>query len=282
MSLIHEGFSFPEANRAVIVCEKKLPVGEYCQQHGNNEIVIVTIGYGFLYDLNVSHFLKPGDVIIKAPSQHYRIVALKNLSLTLIQISPPGPFLFIRDIGSLMAMLTSLYSTAMTLKNISADLAAANALIEDIADSGNGGQDVETQALKEIALLKLIIFLEQTGAMAQTCRENKLLDYLYQHSDTKINWDALCASVHLSRRTFHRYVEKNIGMTPEKIHMAFKLIKVQNLLRSTDFLVGDIARGNGFTTTAQLSNAYRKAFLISPSQERAALIASSLSIITET
>lgn len=282
MSLIHEGFSLPEANRAVIVCEKKLASGEYSQQHGNNEIGIVTRGYGFLYSLNASHFLKPGDVIIKAPSQHYRIAALKNLSVTLIQLSSPGPFLFIRDIDSLMAMLMPLYSNAMPLKNIAAHLAEANALIEDIAGSGHDRQDVETQALKEIALLKLIIFLEQTGTKAQTCRENTLLDYIYQHCETKINWDALCAAARLSRRTFHRYTEKNIGMTPEKIQMTFKLIKVQEMLRSTDLLVGDIARTNGFTTTAQLSTAYRKAFLISPSQERTALISSSLSTITET
>ncbi|POP44978.1 hypothetical protein CHU32_13945 [Superficieibacter electus] len=275
MSSIHEVSLLPDARHAVTVFKKNILVRYYSQQNAHYEIVIVNSGYGFINGSEQSHFLKPGDFFLKDPTQRYCLTALRNLTIIVIDIIPAGPFLFIRNIDSLMQALCSLYSVDRQPKNIKTDLDAAIILAQDIINYDVNTDDIAAQAQKEIALLKLIIFLRQVVTQTHDCPENTLLDYIYRHCEYKMDWDALCDSFKLSRRTFHRYTERNIGMTPEKIYMMFKLIKVQEMLRTSDFLVGDIARACGFSSTAQLSNAYRKIFSISPSQERVALTASS-------
>ncbi len=262
----------PPAGAAVAVGHNVQVAETWCQSHGADEIVTVASGFGFLYGAEQALFLQPGDVWVKSPGQRYRLVAFKNLSLSRVQISRDGRFLFIRDIASLLERLyQATGNTIIPGLAPGSNIQTAQLLIEEFLQADNEIAGIARQAQQEIALLKLIIFIQQASVQPQYCREHRLLDFIFQHCTEKLNWDVLCASVNLSRRTFCRYTDRHLAMTPEKIHIIFKLIKAQEWLRTSDEPIGDIAIRCGFSTPSQLSSAYRKAFSITPSQERESL-----------
>ena len=66
-----------------------------------------------------------------------------------------------------------------------------------------------------------------------------------------------------------RFIKQTTGYTPEKFQLRYRLLKTQELLRTTDYSIGEIALICGFTHHARLTEAYKKQFSRTPSQERA-------------
>lgn len=92
-----------------------------------------------------------------------------------------------------------------------------------------------------------------------------VLDHL---SDDRFSVNELAASLHLSRSQLHRKIKALTGMSTSNYIRHIRLLKAKELLQSSDETVSEILFKVGFNSPAYFSQAYKKAFGISPSAER--------------
>ena len=72
----------------------------------------------------------------------------------------------------------------------------------------------------------------------------------------------------MSKRTMFRFFKQMTGTTPEQFQHIYRLLKAQELLRTTERPIKDIALACGFINASRLTESYKKRFLHTPSQER--------------
>lgn len=92
-----------------------------------------------------------------------------------------------------------------------------------------------------------------------------VLDHL---SDDGFSVNELAANLHLSRSQLHRKIKALTGMSTSNYIRHIRLLKAKELLQNSDETVSEILFKVGFNSPAYFSQAYKKAFGISPSAER--------------
>ena len=65
-----------------------------------------------------------------------------------------------------------------------------------------------------------------------------------------------------------RFIKRITGYTPVKFQMLFRVLKAQELLRTTDKTVSEIAACCGFMNAIRLTESYKRYFNYSPTHER--------------
>jgi signal transduction histidine kinase/ligand-binding sensor domain-containing protein/DNA-binding response OmpR family regulator len=95
--------------------------------------------------------------------------------------------------------------------------------------------------------------------------EQLVLEHL---SDDSFSVNELATLVHLSRSQLHRKIKALTGMPASNYIRHIRLLKAKELLQTTDESVSEILYQVGFNSPAYFSQAYKKAFGISPSAER--------------
>ena len=89
-----------------------------------------------------------------------------------------------------------------------------------------------------------------------------------QHTLYEVIRNVLSSDVGIPRRTIYRFFKQITGLTPEKFHKTFKLLKSQELIRTSDLSISSISEACGFTFPARLSEAYKITFNKTPTEER--------------
>ena len=97
----------------------------------------------------------------------------------------------------------------------------------------------------------------------------KTCDYIDKHLDKKLTLDELCQIEHLSKYHFHRLFHLEVGLP------VFQYIQLQRMKKSANQVyfhhhlsITYIALDAGFENTESFSRAFKKIFLVTPTQFR--------------
>jgi LacI family transcriptional regulator len=94
------------------------------------------------------------------------------------------------------------------------------------------------------------------------------LRYIREHACLNIRVSDILARVPISRRILESRFQKLLGRTPHEEILRLRLNRVQQLLRETNWSIGDIAQHTGFEHAEYLSAAFKRELGRPPSQYR--------------
>ncbi|WP_413528942.1 helix-turn-helix domain-containing protein [Rahnella inusitata] len=245
--------------------------------HEFDELVIVRHGSGFHIINDQVQFICQGDFFLVSASDIHCYESANELSVINILLHRTRPFHFIKNIDVLKEGVRE-RTSPLKNKRVALSEIELEAVIR-LAGVMNNKSDLDSDAdyfsSTESALLSIISLLyccatkkeEKSGRTESGKRY--LLNHLLENYHCAISWQGLCETSGITKRTMFRFIKQTTGYTPEKFQLRYRLLKTQELLRTTDYAIGEIALMCGFTHHARLTEAYKKQFSRTPSQERA-------------
>ncbi|HEY2453871.1 MAG TPA: helix-turn-helix domain-containing protein [Scandinavium sp.] len=243
--------------------------------HEFDELVIVRSGSGFHIVNDHAEMIREGDFFFVTVNDVHYYEATIELSLINILIHRERSFKYIKDIDPLIDAIGE-KTRPLDEDYHSLSVHSLNTVI-DLAESISQRRDDAFDALyfssTEAAFLQMLTLLCEalrTDKNAGESVRNKvyLLDHIRRHYAQEINWKGVCEEGGIALRTLYRFFHEMTGKTPEKFQQLYRLLKAQELLRTTDIPVSRIAMLCGFLNPPRLTEAYRRHFQRTPSQER--------------
>jgi AraC family transcriptional regulator len=92
----------------------------------------------------------------------------------------------------------------------------------------------------------------------------RVLDHIEQNLGASITLNKLAEIAGLSRYHFNRCFRSEMGRPPYQFVLARRLVVARHLLESSDIPIAEIASRAGFTSQANLTTAFRRAFGVTP------------------
>lgn len=250
---------------------------EDVHRHEFDELVIVRHGSGFHIINDQVGFIYKGDFFLVAANDIHCYQSTNKLSVINVLLHKEREFKFIQNID---ALIHPIAEPACMMKKHRVSLTDDELnKIGSVADMINSQCDAEFDshyfACAESGLLSIIVTLFQCASRKGDRIHNTdsgkrhLLNYLRENYASSINWDYLCEESGVAKRTMFRFIKEITGYTPEQFQSRYRLLKTQELLRTSDYPIGKIATLCGFNNAPRLTEAYKKQFQRTPSQERA-------------
>ncbi|WP_052282355.1 helix-turn-helix domain-containing protein [Kluyvera genomosp. 1] len=243
--------------------------------HEFDELVIVRSGSGFHIVNDQAEMIRQGDFFFVTANDVHYYEATNSLSLINVLIHRKRQFKYIKDIECFLELIATNTRPFSSVYQPLAELHLT--MVVELAENISQRRDDTFDALyfssTESSFLQMLTLLCQRIGTVKSASNDEgnrawLLDYIRQHYVQEINWRGVCEERGIAIRTLYRYFQMMTGKTPEKFHQLYRLLKAQELLRTTDISVGRIATLCGFMTPSRLTEAYHRYFQHTPSQER--------------
>lgn len=243
--------------------------------HEFDELVIVRGGSGFHIVNDHPEMIRQGDFFFVTANDVHYYESTSELSLINILIHRERDFKYIKNIDGMIEIIsanTHPYSdNYQPLDDDSLNkvihLAQGISLRRDDAFDALYFSSTEASLLQMVTTLCQSLATSRPGA-AEMKGKVYLLDQVRQKYAQEINWRSVCEESGIAVRTLYRFFHDMTGLTPEKFQQLYRLLKAQELLRTTDIPVSRIATSCGFSNPPRLTEAYRRHFQRTPSQER--------------
>ncbi len=244
--------------------------------HEFDELVIVVAGSGFHIINDCVQFIYQGDFFYVTFNDTHSYLSTNKLSVINLLIRRERNFHYLVNIDKLLGYLKAGSDcSSMTFHCLtSEEIARIVALTLAINARNDDGYDDLYFSATENAVLTIIDLLCQS-TLRKTSRNQYehsgrkyLIHALRHHYLQPINWNEICEESGMTRRTMFRFIKEVTGYTPVKFQQIFRLLKAQELLRTTDKTIGEVAIGCGFANAARLAESYKRQFFYPPSQER--------------
>ena len=125
----------------------------------------------------------------------------------------------------------------------------------------------------------LVMFVHRPGGQAQfssaltvTSSESdavrELHAWMLEHPDADLSVGALAERCHLSPRTMHRLIRRELGLTPGELVEQVRVVAARRLLETTDLAVATVALRAGFQTVSTLYRAFERTLGVAPAGYR--------------
>lgn len=92
----------------------------------------------------------------------------------------------------------------------------------------------------------------------------RLIRWLLYNFDENINWNALSEQFSVPIRTLHRYLDKDINLSPQRFVTKLRLFNAYYQLLYTNESVISVAMANGFEDQSYFATCFKKEFGVSP------------------
>ncbi|MFO6298615.1 helix-turn-helix domain-containing protein [Rahnella selenatireducens] len=244
--------------------------------HEFDELVIVRNGSGFHIINDQVEFIHKGDFFIVSANDVHCYESTNKLSITNILLHKTRSFYYLRNVSELTDMIRE--QGGITKKRCEGLTDEELLQIIQLTNKINSGCDEKYNnsyfCAVESALLAILVIMFQSVTRKESrnrhtnAGKRHLLNYLRENYTRSINWNYLCDESGVAKRTMFRFVKEITGYTPERFQQRFRLLKTKELLRTSDLSVGKIATICGFSTTSRLTEAYKKEFNRTPTEER--------------
>lgn len=246
--------------------------------HSFSELAII------LHAVNTRHWaegkscqIKRGDVILIHPGKKHAYENTSDLSLFNLLFEPeflPIPFLDgpgMRLFNQIIS-LRSIESPELPLITLDENQLMetehlASELQKELAD------DLPGKNLRSFALfLNLLTLICRAGGGSPgkkiTGSINDAVNYINCNFSKKIDLDQLAKKSNMSRRGFFRKFKETTGLAPRQYMMQKKLATAEELLRTTDFSLSDIAEQCGFYDSNHLNKLFSQCYNMPPGKFR--------------
>ncbi|MCI8640216.1 MAG: AraC family transcriptional regulator [Coprococcus sp.] len=94
------------------------------------------------------------------------------------------------------------------------------------------------------------------------------LNFIEQNFQNEISVEDIAASCGLNRSYFGKIFRDAVGKSPQEFLMNYRMLKATELLKLTQFNIGDIGNAVGYTNQLHFSRAFKNIYGISPRQWR--------------
>lgn len=243
--------------------------------HEFDELVIVRSGSGFHIVNDHAEMIRQGDFFFVTANDVHYYEATSELSLINILIHRKRDFKYIKNIDGLIDKLNANrppFSAGYHSLTENA-LHSIIRLAEDISQRRDDLFDDLYFSSTESSLLHILTTLCQSIGLTKIGSADEqgkisVLDYIRDNYAQDINWKSVCEEKGIALRTLYRVFHEITGKTPDKFHQLYRLLKAQELLRTTDSSIGRVAVVCGFSHPARLTEAYRRQFQRTPTEER--------------
>lgn len=277
MRILEEKKLFPTEKHGFAISVLKNQNVEDVHGHEFNELVIVNGGSGFhIYNEKVM-FINRGDFFYINSCDVHSYESTNNLSLINILFRKDLKFLFIQNVSKILELMFG-KSLQPNHKNYidDDDLSLINTKIDCINAMRHATPDDFYFMKTEACIFQILEILcrNKNKTYADKFPEERrkiILRHIRENFHQEINWSTLCAENKINRRTLFRDIKEITGVSPEKFHQRYKLLKAKELLRTSDKKISEIAQICGFKNTTRFSEAYKREYHIVPSYERTKL-----------
>lgn len=160
----------------------------------------------------------------------------------------------IKDDGSLLSILYTIFEEALEDKSFSEDMICLN--ISRFVYSFS-------RFFTKISLEKL-----EYSQDPDMIRMNLINTYIYDHLESQLTCDEIAKQVFLCKRQLTRIMVKYTGTSPHKYIMSLRLEKAFSLIKNTSLPLKEIAPITGFSNEFHLSTAIKKHYSVTPKEIR--------------
>lgn len=241
--------------------------------HDFDEIVIVRNGSGFHIINDEVRFICAGDFFLVTTNDTHSYVSTNNLSVINVLVRRIRSFYFLQQMDLLLERVKEnlLRQDEMTLT--SAVLEDISRWSQEIISRNDSDYDVLYFSTIEAAFFNIINALCHCGQQPRALSAEErgranLIRTLKTSSLRHLDWNAVSDENGIARRTLFRFIKRITGYTPVRFQMLYRLLKAQEMLRTTDKTVSEIAVRCGFMNSIRLTESYKRYFNYSPSHER--------------
>ncbi|POP44979.1 hypothetical protein CHU32_13950 [Superficieibacter electus] len=244
--------------------------------HEFDELVIVVAGSGFHIINDSVEFIYQGDFFFVTFNDTHSYLSTNHLSVINLLIRRERNFQYITNLDVLLRYLCGdsrqdkVHAACLSTEEVAQIVAYSNAI--------NARNDDDYDALyffaTESIVMMMINQLCQSAARknllekVEDARRKKLIHSLKHNYLQHINWSELSEECGIAKRTLFRFIKEITGYTPVRFQLLFRLLKAQELLRTTDKSVKEVAASCGFQNATRLTESYKRQFSYPPSQER--------------
>lgn len=95
-------------------------------------------------------------------------------------------------------------------------------------------------------------------------RTLRLIRWLHANFQENVNWTELASRFSITIRTLHRYLEKDIGLPPQRYLNKLRLFNALYQLIYTDKTITSVAQDNGFDDHSYFTTCFRREFGMPP------------------
>lgn len=261
-----------------LALERRDPQGPFePHKHEFSELVIVTGGRAFHVTGDQSWPLAAGDVFVIGPQAHeYR--DMKNLRLINILFQPERLKMDLLDLCALPG-----YHGLFTLEPAWRKRHQFNSRLHlgqkelshliGLADQLDG--ELKTRP-PGFGFLSTALFMQIVGFLSRCYGKSKNADsrsllrigeaiaHLETNLDKEVTLDALVEISRMSKRNFIRAFQAAMGTSPISYLLQLRISRAEQLLRSSDNTITDVAFRVGFTDSNYFTRQFRKIIGISP------------------
>lgn len=249
-----------------IAIEPREPQAVYPEHtHNFNEFVIVTKGAGWHIQNGNLVELYPGMMFYVDATDHHLYENVRDLHLVNILFKTPDKFKYIRGIEEFLPQTGEPHPYFFIDKKCDED-------IQSILLMLNQNDDLH-EAYRESLFLQLLILFQKSkyvtkGSGSTEDRVRQLLRYLQVNYKEQFDWAELTAKFSLSLRSFHRHVQKMIGITPQRYLIKLRLADAYYKLCYSDDSISTIAQDCGFNDGSHFSTSFKSEFNVTPKELR--------------
>lgn len=241
--------------------------------HDFDEIVIVRGGSGFHIINDIVHFISQGDFFLVTTTDTHSYVSTNNLSVINILIRRGRDFHFLQGIDKLLEYVSAHFRDKSEQTLSPATLTKIEQWSQEIVACNENDYDTLYFSRCEALFLNILNMLCQCGqGVERLSTEEKgranLIKALKTNSLRHLDWNALSDENGVARRTMFRFIKRVTGYTPVRFQMPYRVLKAQELLRTTDKNVSEIAIRCGFVNAIRLTESYKRYFNYVPTYER--------------
>lgn len=241
--------------------------------HDFNEIVIVKEGCGFHIINDRVNLVFKGDFFFVSANDIHYYESTRHLSLINILLRRDGEFQFLKSLLPLLAKLQAHTRDRPASLNNSALERIVQLAGEIHTKTDDNYDDIYFITTEAILLTIVGMLMEKSIRLPRGNRQEekkrRLLHSIRDHLQQEMVWDHLADECAIPKRTLYRFIKEFTGFTPDQFVRRYRLLKAQELLRTTEHSVASIARACGFSSLPRLTEAYSRCFQHSPSAERA-------------
>ncbi|WP_159565329.1 helix-turn-helix domain-containing protein [Budvicia diplopodorum] len=276
MRILQSNDFFQSEQHAFCVFMLNKQMMENAHGHDFDEIVIVRDGSGFHIINDCVEFIYKGDFFFISVNDTHSYLSINNLSIINLLIHKEREFNFINNVERLLALLREAQGN-LPLRDMTLscnELLAITQQCEFISNKNDDKYDDIYFSATESAVLSILGTLCQN--LYQKCdrqvfehaSRQYLINFLKHNYMHNVCWNQLCDESGIARRTMFRFIKDVTGFTPGQFQQVFRLMKAQELLRTTDKSISDIAINCGFANSSRLTESYNRQFRHTPTQER--------------
>ena len=129
--------------------------------------------------------------------------------------------------------------------------------------------DIHLQVLQQIILENHLYGEKRRMPIAKRDADvDYVIGYMTEHLDEKIKIEELAGTLHLSRVALFGKFKKSMGCSPSDFLIKLRMQYAKHLLLEGNMRIGEIASRCGYENAYYFSNAFKKAYAMSPARYR--------------